>query len=180
MRLFMPTQGYWMPPQRNEAWYKIKKPAAFRVEGNVGQDAFSLGIYSIISPESIWLMFILPSVRYVRPVMKSRTKTALILIASTLFANLIQDDTAVLFQEFIRPRKVHQFVLASMTEMGLILMFMKLKVWESENQFYFCWIYFDFDIFNWHFDAEKTTSNKSDITINRPRNCFTFMPCVNI
>lgn len=83
-------------------------------------------------------MNILPSVRYVRPVMKSRTKTALILTASTLFANLIQDDTAVLFQEFIRPRKVHQFVLASMTEMGLILMFMKSKVWESENQFYFC------------------------------------------
>ena len=83
-------------------------------------------------------MNILPSVRYVRPVMKSRTKTALILIASTLFANLIQDDTAVLFQEFIRLPTVHQFVLPSMTEMGLILMFMKSKVWESENQFYFC------------------------------------------
>ena len=37
--------------------------------------------------------------------MKSRSKTALILIASTLFANLIQDDTAVLFQEFLNNRK---------------------------------------------------------------------------
>ena len=82
--------------------------------------------------------FIPSSVRYVRPVKKSRTKTALILTASTLFANLIQDDTAVLFQEFIRLRKAHQFVLPSMTEMGLILRFMKSKVWKSENQFYFC------------------------------------------
>ena len=119
-------------------------------------------------------MNILPPVQDVRPVVKLRTKTALILIASTLFANLIQDDTAVLFQEFIKLWKNHQFVLLSMIEIVKIWVFIKLKVWKSENQFYFCWIYFDFDIFNWYFDAEKTTINKSEYsTINGSRNCFT-------
>ena len=70
------------------------------MEDNVGRDVFSLGIY-----HQSWfnnLLNIKRSARYVRSVVNIRTKTALILVASTLFANLIQDDTAVLFQEFLK------------------------------------------------------------------------------
>ena len=76
-------------------------------------------------------MNILPPVQDVRPVVKLRTKTALILIASTLFANLIQDDTAVLFQEFMKLSKNNQLVLLSMIEIVKIWVFIKLKVWKS-------------------------------------------------